>query len=72
MSDIINLKQFKKRKARAEQQQQANANRHLFGRTKTQKNFDRLTSEKTENFLINNRLEPVGARRPENSDGDEN
>ncbi|WOC17022.1 DUF4169 family protein [Pseudochrobactrum sp. MP213Fo] len=58
MSDIINLKQFKKRKTRSEQQQQADANRLLFGRTKTEKAFAKNQSKTSENFLDLNRLEP--------------
>ena len=39
MSDIINLRQFKKRKAQATKELEANANRILFGRTKAEKAF---------------------------------
>lgn len=58
MSDIINLKQFKKRKSRAEKEQQADANRILFGRTKAEKTFDKAQAQKTGQFLTLNRLEP--------------
>ena len=58
MSDIINLKQFKKRKARATKETEANANRILFGRTKAEKNFDKNQAEKSAKFLELNRLEP--------------
>ncbi len=57
LGDIINLKQFKKRKTRAEKQQQADANRILFGRTKTEKTFAKNQQEKSERFLEQNRLE---------------
>lgn len=58
MSDIINLKQFKKRKARASKEVEASANRVLFGRTKAEKSFDKTHSEKDERFLEQNKLEP--------------
>lgn len=58
MSDIINLRQFKKRKVRSDKEQQADANRILFGRTKTEKTFEKKQSEKNEHFLDQNRLEP--------------
>lgn len=58
MSDIINLKQFKKRKARATKEMEANANRILFGRTKAEKTFDKNQSAKDERFLELNKLEP--------------
>lgn len=58
MSDIINLKQFKKRKARASKEIEASANSVLFGRTKAEKSFDKTQSEKDERFLEQNKLEP--------------
>ena len=58
MSDIINLKQFKKRKARASKEVEASTNRVLFGRTKAEKSFDKTQSEKDERFLEQNKLEP--------------
>lgn len=57
MSDIINLKQFKKRKNRTEKQHQADANRILFGRTKVEKVFAETQNLKNINFLEQNRLE---------------
>ncbi|MBX8826204.1 DUF4169 family protein [Ochrobactrum sp. SFR4] len=60
MSDIINLKQFKKRKARATKEVEANTNRILFGRTKAEKSFDKNQNEKQVRFLDRNRLEPRG------------
>lgn len=58
MSDIINLKQFKKRKARATKEVEADANRILFGRTKAEKSFDKNQNDKQVRFLDQNRLEP--------------
>ena len=58
MSDIINLKQFKKRKARATKEVEADANRILFGRTKAEKSLDKNQNDKQIRFLDQNRLEP--------------
>lgn len=56
MTDIINLKQFKKRKARAEKQQQSSENRILFGRTKAEKAFDNNKAKHSAAFLDQHRL----------------
>ncbi|TMU96430.1 DUF4169 family protein [Brucella haematophila] len=65
MSDIVNLRQFKKKKARDAKEKQADQNRILFGRTKTEKDFAREETRKSERFLDINRLE-----RKDNTDGD--
>lgn len=56
MSDIVNLRQFKKRKARDDKETKAQENRTLHGRTGTEKAFDREQSRKQTNFLDHNRL----------------
>ncbi len=38
-SDVVNLRQFRKRKSRDEKQKTAEQNRVSFGRTKTEKNL---------------------------------
>jgi hypothetical protein len=65
MSDIVNLRQFKKKKARDAKEKQADQNRILFGRTKTEKDFAREETRKSERFLDINRLEPK-----DDTDGD--
>jgi Domain of unknown function (DUF4169) len=65
MSDIVNLRQFKKKKARDAKEKQADQNRILFGRTKTEKDFAREETRKSERFLDINRLE-----RKDDTDGD--
>jgi hypothetical protein len=65
MSDIVNLRQFKKKKARDAKEKQADQNRILFGRTKTEKDFAREETRKSERFLDMNRLEPK-----DDTDGD--
>jgi len=57
MSDIVNLRQFKKQKARVEKEKQADRNRILFGRTKTEKSLTQAEATKAERFLDQNRLE---------------
>jgi len=57
MSDIVNLRQFKKKKARDAKEKQADQNRILFGRTKTEKDFAREETRKSERFMDMNRLE---------------
>ncbi|MCZ2328650.1 DUF4169 family protein [Bartonella sp. F02] len=53
---LINLRQFRKRKKRAEQTIHAEENRHRFGRTKAEKRFGKREALKSENFLDKNRL----------------
>lgn len=66
MSDIINLRQFKKKKTRAAKEQQADQNRILFGRTKVEKQFARKKSQEAEQFLSNNQLEPSDRQDQDN------
>ncbi len=58
MSEIVNLRQFKKNKARTSKEKQAEENRVLFGRTKAEKKIAREETRKSEDFLVNNKLEP--------------
>ncbi|MCX8571329.1 MULTISPECIES: DUF4169 family protein [Hyphomicrobiales] len=51
MADIVNLRQFKKQKARGDREAQAEQNRALHGRTKAEKQRDRLTIEQAEKFV---------------------
>lgn len=71
MSDIINLRQFKKRKARTEKEAEAKANRILFGRTKAEKTFAKNRSEKDGHFLELHKLEPQSGKNPHTSPDDE-
>ncbi len=57
MSDIINLRQFKKQKARNTKEKQAEQNRIAFGRTKVEKDFALRETQKAERFLDMNRRE---------------
>lgn len=56
-ADIVNLRQFRKQKARSEKEKQAEQNRLSFGRTKTEKNLTSALNEKAEKALDQGRLE---------------
>jgi len=51
MAEVINLNQQRKSKARAEKDKNASANRAKFGRTKEEKNREKLTSERDKKHL---------------------
>lgn len=51
MADPVNLRQFRKKKKRADDEAKAQENRILFGRTKTEKDFDERQKNKTVRFL---------------------
>ncbi|MCZ7467106.1 MULTISPECIES: DUF4169 family protein [Rhizobium/Agrobacterium group] len=56
-ADIVNLRQFRKQKARSEKEKQAEQNRLSFGRSKTEKNLTSALNEKAEKALDQGRLE---------------
>ncbi|TRB01321.1 MULTISPECIES: DUF4169 family protein [Rhizobium/Agrobacterium group] len=56
-ADIVNLRQFRKQKARSEKEKQAEQNRLSFGRNKTEKNLTSALNEKAEKALDQGRLE---------------
>ncbi len=45
--DVVNLRQFRKTKARDEKEKRAEQNRITFGRTKAEKNLTRALNEKS-------------------------
>ncbi|MEZ5667602.1 MAG: DUF4169 family protein [Alphaproteobacteria bacterium] len=57
MADIVNLRQARKRKARAEKERDAAANRARFGRTGAQKACDRMDQERRDRGLDGARLD---------------
>ncbi|MBZ9797912.1 DUF4169 family protein [Mesorhizobium sp. ES1-4] len=57
MADIVNLRQFRKQKARAGKEQAASQNRALHGRTRAEKNRDRLIADKSERFVADHHRE---------------
>jgi hypothetical protein len=58
MADIVNLKRARKTKARRERDNEADANRRRFGRTKAEKAADKDAETRTRQALDAKRLEP--------------
>ena len=58
MADIVNLRQARKRKARAEKESQAQANRVAFGRTKDERRLSEARTELETRRLEGHRLDP--------------
>jgi hypothetical protein len=61
MADSVNLRQARKQKARDEKVRVAEQNRALYGRSKAEKQRDRIVADKAENFVAGHRREPSGA-----------
>ena len=57
MGEIVNLRQARKQKARAEKEKLAGENRALHGRSKVEKDRDRLIADKAETFVAGHRRE---------------
>ena len=51
MADLVNLRQFRKRKKRQNDETKASENRVIFGRTKVERNFEEKQKKKTVSFL---------------------
>lgn len=58
MADIVNLRQARKQKARAEKERLAEQNRTLHGRSRTDRERDRLIAGKAEKFVAGHLREP--------------
>jgi len=61
-ADIVNLRQFRKQKARSEKEKQADQNRLSCGRTKAEKNLTSALNEKAAKALDQGRLEKDDGR----------
>ena len=57
MGDLLNLKQFKKRAGRDEAAKEAETNRALFGRSKTEKKRDELRAHRAGKSLDGHRID---------------
>ncbi|OCJ55448.1 hypothetical protein A6U92_02275 [Agrobacterium rubi] len=55
--DVVNLRQFRKQKARTEKDKQAEQNRLTFGRTKAEKNLTSALNEKADRALDQGKLD---------------
>lgn len=51
MAELVNLRQFRKKKKRANDEKKAQENRVLHGRTKAESNFDEREKQKIVQFL---------------------
>ncbi len=61
MGEIVNLRQARKRKLKAIDERKAETNRALFGRTKSERDRDRLLAKQAEAHLEAHRREDGGA-----------
>jgi hypothetical protein len=57
MGDLVNLKRFKKRTERHQLEQQAEANRTRFGRTKSERILDERRADRGNELLDQHRIE---------------
>ena len=57
MGDVINLKRFKKRAERHQSEQQAEANRTRFGRTKSERMLDEQRASRDSDLLDQHRID---------------
>ncbi len=55
--DVVNLRQFRKQKARSEKDKQAEQNRLSFGRTKSEKSLTTALNDKAERQLDQGKLD---------------
>ncbi|BCH16050.1 MULTISPECIES: DUF4169 family protein [unclassified Mesorhizobium] len=60
MADIVNLRQARKQKARADKERLAEQNRALHGRSKADRERDRSIADKAEKFVAGHRREVLG------------
>lgn len=63
MADVVNLRMARKQKARAEREQVAAENRAVHGRTKAEKQRDRIEAERAAGHVEGHRLDRAD-RRP--------
>ncbi len=56
MADLVNLRQVRKRKARQDKERTAAENRALHGRSKAERERDRMADDKALRFLDGHRL----------------
>ena len=58
MAEIVNLRRMRKDKARRDRENEADANRRRFGRTKAEKTADKDAETRARQSLAGKRLEP--------------
>ncbi len=57
MGDVVNLKRFKKRTERHQSEQQAQANRTRFGRTKSERILEEARTGRASDLLDRHRID---------------
>ncbi|MEW6634244.1 MAG: DUF4169 family protein [Pseudomonadota bacterium] len=60
MGEVVNLRRARKQKARSDKERLASENRALHGRSKAERERDRLTADRTEKFIAGHRREHPG------------
>jgi hypothetical protein len=60
MADIVNLRHARKQRARTEKERLAERNRALHGRSKADRDRDRLITGKAEKFVADHQREKSG------------
>ncbi len=63
--DIVNLKRFRKTKAKQAAEGNAAANRQKFGRAKAEKQLQKLTSEQLAKKLDQHQMAPDQPKKPD-------
>lgn len=64
MGKVIKLNEFRKRKAKAEREKQADTNRRLHGRTKAERARDALQKKRLTHAVDGARLDPPPQSEP--------
>jgi Domain of unknown function (DUF4169) len=57
MGELVNLKRFKKRSEKEQSAKQADANRARFGRTKSERARDEISSDRARDLLDQHRID---------------
>lgn len=70
MGDVVNLNQFRKKQERKAAKDKARQNRHVHGRSKTERKTDKIQQQKDANELQNKKLKKKS--NPDDSSKGEN
>ena len=68
MGDVLNLNRFRKQKAKAERQKQADVNRRLHGRTKAERAREELQKRRLTQAVDGAKLAPSAPAEPAGGD----
>lgn len=70
MADIVNLRQFRKRRARGQAAEKAEQNRVNFGRSKSERQRAELDNTRARNFIDGHKRADEAARRSDREPSD--